>query len=109
MCVGESVVIECYLFPSFAGEYSGFFAGLSFNGSEPEDFNDINTMFGSIGYVADVDLPVMSDSARIRLTITSFQVSDSNTVFGCHAQLNLGGTFTPGIGNTSASLAGWLQ
>ena len=66
-------------------------------------------MYVSIGYVSDVSLPVMSDRARMRLTITSFQVSDSNTVIGCHGQLNLDATFTSDIGNTSASLAGWLQ
>ena len=48
----------------------------------------------------------MGDSARIQLTITSFQTSDSNTVFGCHAQLNSDGMFTGVIESGSASLAG---
>ena len=48
----------------------------------------------------------MGDSARIQLTIISFQVSDSNTVFGCHARLASDGSVTGVIESGTASLAG---
>ena len=48
----------------------------------------------------------MGDSARIQLTITSFQVSDSNTVFGCHAQLASDGSDAGVIESGTATLAG---
>ena len=105
MCIGESVIITCYLFPPSPGEYTGF-ALLSFNGSTPEGFSDINTQFASIGYTATVAIPLMGNNARIQLTITSFQVSDSNTVFGCHVLLDSNGMSTEAIESGSASLAG---
>ena len=105
VCVGESVVISCYLFPPSPGEYTGL-ALLSFNGSTPEGFGDINTQFASIGYVATVTIPIMGNSARIQLNVTSFQVSDSNTVFGCHVLLNSNGMPSLALESGSASLAG---
>ena len=105
ICIGESVIITCYLFPPTANGYTGF-ARLSFNGSESKDLNDINTDFSSIGYVATVVIPVMGDSARIQLTITSFQVSDSNTLIGCHALLNSNGMSTGALESGTATQAG---
>ena len=105
ICIGESVIITCYLFPPTANGYTGF-ALLSFNASTPETINDINTQFGSIGYEATVAIPLMGDSARIQLSITSFQVSDSNTLFGCHAVLNSDGSDAGVIESGTATLAG---
>ena len=106
ICIGELVIITCYLFPPTANGYNTF-ALLSFNGSTPpQPFNDINNDFGSIGYVATVAIPVMGDSARIQLSITSFQVSDSNTLFGCHAVLNSDGSSTGVIESGTVPLAG---
>ena len=104
ICIGEPVVITCYLFPPTPNGYV-VFARLSFNGSEPKDQSDINSDFGSIAYLASVAIPVMGDSARIQLTIISFQVSDSNTVFGCHARLASDGSDTGVIKSGTASLA----
>ena len=105
ICIGESVVITCYLYPPTANGYATF-GLLSINDSNPEFASAINTDFGSIGYVATYAIPIMSDSARIQLTITSFQVSDNNTVFGCHAQLASDGTVTEVIESGTATLAG---
>ena len=107
MCVGEPVIITCYLFPPTANGYTPF-ARLSFNGSGPEDATAINSDYGHLGYTATVAIPVMGDSARIQLTITSFQVSDSNTVFACHAQLSSDGTDAGVIESGTATLAGLL-
>ena len=83
MCVGDSVIITCYLFPPSPGNYSGF-AFLSFNGSTPETVSDINVQFASIGDAATLFIPVIGDSDRIQLKITNFQVSDSNTLHPIH-------------------------
>ena len=48
----------------------------------------------------------MGDSTRIQLNITSFQVSDSNTLFGCHALLNSDFSITGVIESGNTSLAG---
>ena len=48
----------------------------------------------------------MGDSTRIQLSITSFQVSDSNTLFGCHATLNSDFSITGVIESGTASLTG---
>ena len=48
----------------------------------------------------------MGDSARIQLNITSFQVSDSNTLFGCHAVLSSDASVTGVIESGTATLAG---
>ena len=91
-CLGEEVILTCYLFPT--GSPYGAFALLSFNGSNPETVNNINTERASIGYLATVAIPVMGSSARIQLTIASFQVSDNNTLFGCHAEFSNDATVT---------------
>ena len=85
-CLGEEVTLTCYLFPT--GQAYSSFAQLSFNQSIPESVNIINTDRSSIGYSATVTIPVMGSSARIQLTIASFQVSDNNTLFGCHAEFS---------------------
>ena len=82
-CLGEEVNLTCYLFPT--GQAYTTFALISFNGSTPETVNTVNTERASIGYSATVVIPMMGSSARIQLTIASFQVSDNNTLFGCHA------------------------
>ena len=106
ICIGELVIITCYLFPPTANGYITF-ALLSFNGSTPESFDEINNDFGSIGYVATTaSIPVMGDSARIQLNISSFQVSDSNTLFGCHAVLNSNASVTGVIESGTVPLAG---
>ena len=48
----------------------------------------------------------MGDSTRIQLNITSFQVSDSDTLFGCHAVLSSDASVTGVIESGTATLAG---
>ena len=73
------------------------------------DFTTINSNFGSIGYTATVAIPIIGDSARIQLTIGSFQVSDNNTLFGCHARFDGNGSSTEALESGSASLAGEIN
>ena len=105
MCIGDSVVITCYLYPPTANGYNTF-ALLSVNQSLAEFAVSINTDFGSVGYIATVAIPIMGDSARIQLNITSFQVSDNNTEIGCHAQFSNNGSGTGAHESGTATLAG---
>ena len=107
MCIGESVIITCYLYPPTDNGYSSF-SLLSVNESNPEIASTINNIYGHLGYVATYAIPRMGDSSRIQLTITSFQVSDSNTVLGCHALLAIDGSITGVIESGTATLAGQL-
>ena len=95
LCLGEEVNLTCYLFPNT--QTYNVFALISFNQTDPETVNNINTNRASIGYSATVAIPLMGSSARVQLTIASFKESDNNTLFGCHAELTSDASTTTAI------------
>ena len=80
----------CYVVPPPSTTFVLDTALVSFNGSEPATFAQLNTniVLGGIDltrYSANTDgLGVTTSRPGIRLIMTSYIPSDSNTIYGCH-------------------------
>ena len=91
LCIGEEVQMVCYVVPPPPDTFAIPSAYVSFNGSDPpasvSNIND-NDMIGGVDlsrYSASIDgLGVTSSRPGVRLIITSYIPSDSNTLCGCH-------------------------
>ena len=85
------------MYPPAGGDFTEL-AELSFNGSDPRSIGFINSPANgltALGYSATGEtsvIPVMGDSARILLTINSYQLSDNNTRFGCYGVFSNNGS-----------------
>ena len=91
LCIGEQVVMICYVVPPPSTTFVFNTAQVSFNGSAPAatlaQLNN-NIVVGGIDlsrYSANTDgLGVNTSRPGIRLIISSYIPSDSNTIYGCH-------------------------
>ena len=90
LCIGEQVEMICYVVPPPSTSFVFDTAQVSFNGSDPVTLAQLNTnnMVGGIDlsrYTANTDgLGVDTSRPGIKLIITSYIPSDSNTIYGCH-------------------------
>ena len=90
LCIGEELQMVCYVVPPPADTFVIAFAYVSFNGSSPASLFNINNNYiiGGVDlsrYSANTDgLGVTTSRPCIRLIITSYIPSDSNTLYGCH-------------------------
>ena len=81
----------CYIVPPPPETFALTVASVSFNGSTPAASRDNinnNDIIGGVDlsrYTANIDgLGVTTSRPGIRLIITSYIPSDSNTLYGCH-------------------------
>ena len=99
------------MYPPAGGDFTEL-AELSFNGSDPRSIGFINSPANgltALGYSATGDtsvIPVMGDSARILLTINSYQLSDNNTRFGCYGVFSNNGSSVLLVQSLGPSIAG---
>ena len=91
LCIGEQVEMICYIVPPPSTTFALTAAFVSFDGSSPAaNLAQINTnsIVGGIDltrYSANTDeLGVTTSRPGIRLIISSYIPSDSNTIYGCH-------------------------
>ena len=100
LCVGEEVIMTCYVQAPTSENFGLNFASISFNGTIPAFHYAINgnTLSGvdTSRYTADTTgLTVSQSRPGARLVISNYLPSDSDTTFQCSGQYPNGTIYTP--------------